>query len=183
MVAPARPYRPAFLSPPTLVTSRSVPPRPAPPLSTCCCTQWIEMNRDKEEKSRSNPTIKKHLTQFSAPNSHCFSLGRLTSVVLSPSRQTPVNKKEDQKSVRERTTKIQQSTISYLLSSHTSALLRGIVTHGGRRAKRVKEKGAEHVNTRIRRNLPFCLSPLSCIVVVALHICEVDRVDRYYGFS
>ena len=88
-VVPAPPYRPALHC--------SLPTRPALFLSTSYYAPWIEMNRNEEEKSRNNPTIK-NLTQFFfSPNANRFSLGRLTSIISSPGGQTLVNEKEGQK--------------------------------------------------------------------------------------
>ena len=97
-VASAPLYRPAFYCRPRLlVQSWSVSPRPALPSSICCYTPRIEMNRNEEEKSRNNRTIKMYFTQFSSPNANRFSLGRLTLAVSSASQQTPANEKEGQK--------------------------------------------------------------------------------------
>jgi len=125
-------YRPAFPPPPALVQSCSVPPHPVLPLSTCRYALRIEMNRNEEERSRNNPTIKRS-TQFSTPNVHRFSLGRLTLVVLSPSQQTPVNEKKGQKVVRKEQQKYNINQI-YLLSSQRMALLPEIVLNGGETA-------------------------------------------------
>ena len=60
------PYGPAFLSPRALVRYRSVPFRPVLPCPySPVVIPGIEMNRNKAEKSRNNPTIKNIL--FSSP--------------------------------------------------------------------------------------------------------------------
>ena len=71
------------------------------------------MNRNKEGKSRNNRTTKNYLTQFSTPNANCFFLDRLTSAVSSPSRQTPVNKKEGQKRCQRK--HVKYTTINQIL--------------------------------------------------------------------
>ena len=82
-------------------------------------------------------------------------------------------KRKGRKGVRERTTKIQQSTISYLSSSQTSALLCGIVTEERQwtAGKERQREGAE--NTRIRRNLPLFIG--CCFIVVVSSLSEVDK--------
>ena len=167
LVAPAPRTAPCFYDP---VPFRPAPPRLALSLSTCCYTPRIEMNRNEEGKSRNIRTIKKYLTQFSAPNVNRFSLGCLISVVSYPSQQNLVNKKERQNRCQRK--HIKNTTINQILPFVIQNL--GPVAGNERRqitGKERQRRGAE--NTRIQRNLPLFIS--RCFIVVVSSVSEEDR--------
>ena len=141
------------------------------------------MNRNEEEKSRNNRTINKYLTQFFVPNGNRFSLGRLTSVVSSPSRQTVVNKKEGQKRCQRK--HIKNTTINQILPFVVQNL--GPVARNGDggettddRQRETKRRGRKHEDPAELTIPLFIAVVMFCCCCV---ICEVDRVGRYYGFQ
>ena len=119
MVAPAPSYRPAFLSPPALVQSRSVPFRSAPShpalihLLLFHGLRWIETKKKRVETTQQS---KKSYTVLCSkcPPLLPRPLTYVTSVVSSPCRQTPVNEKKGQKRCQRKN--ITKTTINQILA-------------------------------------------------------------------
>ena len=156
LVAPAPRTAPCFYDP---VPFRPAPPRLALSLSTCCYTPRIEMNRNEEGKSRNIRTIKKYLTQFSAPNVNRFSLGCLISVVSYPSQQNLVNKKERQNRCQRK--HIKNTTFNQILPFVISNLgpvaKNGDEERGRTTLSKMRQIGGTE-NMRIQPNSPFSSS-------------------------
>ena len=108
---------------------------------------------------RNNRTIKKYITLFSAPNANRFSLGRLTSVVLSPNQQTRVYENEGQKRCQRK--HIKNTTFNQILPFVISNLgpvaKNGDEERGRTTLSKMRQIGGTE-NMRIQPNSPFSSS-------------------------